>query len=174
MYFLVLIWQDPDGAEHFLLGAKCNANGAKPSFKAPFTAPTQQTYRTGDVAKTAVHFTSGPEARSGSGGKPRAQTQLPSGGYKQEPGMDCKRIEILAQRPTRTVPRNSDTDWPQGMPTYLTMCRWLQHQAHPPPRQSWHGASQMIRVGKLFYISRLVQAGPRLIRTREQRLTMPP
>ena len=119
MYFLVLIWQDPRGAEHFLLGAKCNAKGTKPSFKAPFTAPTQQTYRTGDVAKTSVHFTSGPEARSGSGGKPRAQTQLPSGGYKQEPGMACKRIEILAQRPTRTVPRNSDTDWPQGMPTYL-------------------------------------------------------
>ena len=33
--------------------------------------------------------------------------------------MACKRIETLAQRPTRTVPRNSDTDWPQGMPTYL-------------------------------------------------------
>ena len=119
MYFLVLLWQDPDDGEHFLLGAKCNAKGAKPSFKAPFTAPTQQTYRTGDVAKTAVHFTSGPAARSGSGGKPRAQTQLPSGGYKQEPGMDCKRIEMLAQRPTRPVPRNPDSDWPQFMPTYL-------------------------------------------------------
>ena len=114
MYFLVLIWQDPDDAEHFLLGAKCNANGAKASFKAPFTAPTQQTYRTGDVAKTAVHFTSGPEARSGSGGKPRAQTQLPSGGYKQESGMNCKRIEMLAQMPTRSVPRNPDIAQPMN------------------------------------------------------------
>ena len=74
-YFLVLFW-DRSGClgvgdqEDYLLGVVTSHSGARPSFKAPFDGPVQQTWRTGTVARTAVHCTSGPQTRVGRYSRP--------------------------------------------------------------------------------------------------------
>jgi len=69
-----------------LLGARCDASGCKPSFKVPFDSPVPLTYRTGSVAQTAVHFTSGPAARVGKRGAHVPQAPLPCGPVAQVAG----------------------------------------------------------------------------------------
>ena len=80
-YFLVFFWDEPEG---LLLGVRCDASGGKPSFKAPFESEASFTWRTGVRAQTSTHFTSGPDANPGGGGRPAGQTRLPCGPQPQQ------------------------------------------------------------------------------------------